>query len=125
MAAKKKPVRPGEIANADSITVTQLYKAYTTDYDGRDVGSIGYFSTEMMARSACGEGGHSSVKPVDVLQVVRDDQTKDQYDYYLLDDPAPVKADVNFELFVKQLREKAMAKLSDAEKEALGLVKKQ
>lgn len=116
-----KPVeRPGRVL---STNVVKLHKAYHTDGGGMGIetGVIGYFSAPAIARAACGDNPFTAVSEVHALKMDDLDLSSGQSEYYLLADPMPIKPDTNFNEFAKQLRARALAKLSDAEKAALGI----
>lgn len=123
MASKKK----AGLTTAGNVTleIVTLTEAYNTDDGGRgdNVGTIGYYTTPQMAKSACVDNPYTGTKDVKALRVLATDAAPEEAEYYILAEEKPVQANLNFEAFTKKLRESAKAKLTEAEQRALGLIK--
>lgn len=105
------------MAQADVKFIT-VYSAYeTTDEMGRTGGCIGHFSDPSSANIAAqGKGWYGGEGKVLTHSAVCIDG-----EVYLLKSNEPVDLDGKKEQVRKQLAAQALAKLSDVEKEALGL----
>jgi hypothetical protein len=105
--------------------IISLWKAINTDDGGMgyETSIIGYYSTSIMAKSACADNPYTGVKEVKALKVLSPAKGPEAAEYYILAEEKPVQININFEEFTKKLRERAKAKLTEAEQRALGLIK--
>jgi len=95
----------------------QVYEAYQTDDGGRGVhrGTLAFRSTEAGAQKVTGRLGHHyhNIKARWAVMV--------NGKVYLLQDEKPIDLDGPSTLDVEEIRKRALSKLDDNEKRALGL----
>jgi hypothetical protein len=93
------------------------YCAWGTDFEGRKSDVIGYFLVKGNAELAASFDKGAGRGPVTQVTFIRSPSGE----VYLLADPKPLEVDKGIPEMVKEAREKALAKLSPADRVALGV----
>ncbi len=100
--------------NLSSFTFVMMYEVYHTDFDGRKSSVVGYLKDPNIASAfADSQVDASTTKTSGVLVFTN------EVDYYLITDGGTITI-LNDEEEVVKLREKALSKLSQAERNILG-----
>jgi len=110
----KKPVPTTQPMPAVGVPF-KVYHVYNTDFGGmgHNVGTVGYFSSEIAAQHVRAQDAFRSSKEEWAIMV--------NGDIYLLVTTAPIDLDLQNANYMNTVREQALQKLSPLERKALGL----